>query len=70
MARVESANQAHRAILTALEQRDSSEAQRLVVDHIRRSREQSLAEQSGSSVPVSLGSISLPEFVRRDLSSR
>jgi DNA-binding GntR family transcriptional regulator len=69
MQRVESANQAHKAIVAALEQRDSFESQRLVVEHIRRSRDQSLAQHVSAPATASLGSINLPEYVRRELVS-
>lgn len=67
ISRVESANETHKAILGSLELRDESAAQRLVVEHIRRSRDQSLEQHLPLPAPVSLGTLNLPEYVRRDL---
>ena len=64
--RIRSANNAHRSIVEALSARDAATAQTLVVNHIRTSREQSLAQRENQS-PVRLGTINLPDFVRQDL---
>ena len=69
MRRVVQANEEHKAIVGALERRDEQEANRLVIKHIRLSRDQSLAEHSSSNVEATLGSLNLPDFVRRDLVS-
>lgn len=65
--RVEQAGSAHRAILQALTERDSAEATRLVVSHIRASREQSLSDQPKPRNGVNLGTINLPHFVKQNL---
>jgi len=64
--RIRNANNAHRSIVEALSARDADAAQRLVVSHIRTSREQSLQQRENHS-PVRLGTINLPDFVRQDL---
>lgn len=66
VARIRSANAAHREIVEALASRDGDTAQRLVIEHIRTSCEQSLAHRDEPS-PVSLAAINLPDSVRRDL---
>ncbi len=65
--RVEQAAKRHRAILQALTERDSAEATRLVVSHIRASRMQSLADQPKPRNGVNLGTINLPHFVKQNL---
>ena len=68
IARIRSANEAHWAIHQALVQRDPDAAQRLVVDHIRMSCEQSLRARSLSQ-PSTLEALSLPASVRDCLES-
>jgi DNA-binding GntR family transcriptional regulator len=65
--RVQQAASAHRAILQALTQRNAEEATRLVVSHIRSSREQSLVERPREHNGVNLGTINLPHFVKQNL---
>lgn len=67
LSRVENANQAHRAILAALEARNAEEAQRLVVQHVRTSRDQSLSQPENPQSPATLHSLDLPDYIRRDL---
>ncbi|TWT97697.1 putative HTH-type transcriptional regulator YdfH [Botrimarina colliarenosi] len=64
--RIRTANAGHKGILDALVRRDGAEAQRLIVEHIRSWREQSLRQRERRD-PVTLGTINLPDFVRQDL---
>ncbi|TWT86016.1 putative HTH-type transcriptional regulator YdfH [Posidoniimonas polymericola] len=66
VSRVIEANTAHRSILAAMADRDPEQAQLRLVHHIRTSRDESLKAAPSPSA-VSLGSINLPMFVRRDL---
>jgi DNA-binding GntR family transcriptional regulator len=67
VARVEEANAYHRQILTALASRDSSGATEAVIRHIRVSCEQSLRAHQPPGAPARLGTLNLPDFIRRDL---
>ncbi|TWT29780.1 HTH-type transcriptional repressor CsiR [Posidoniimonas corsicana] len=66
VSRVKQANDAHKAILAAMRRRDAAEAQQLLMNHIKTSREQSLSAAPPTDA-VNLGSINLPQFVRQDL---
>lgn len=67
VSRLVEANAAHRSILAAMADRDPEQAQLRLVNHIRTSRDESLKTAPAPSPSVSLGSINLPTFVRRDL---